>query len=291
VKKQATKIADIMTEMVELERQLSDSEFVATYLGGPIVTRVGGIVYKFRPQDYHTPHGCYLWRPKDTRTVRYTRQLDLVERQRFLNKFPKMIVIAVAKIDNHWIVVPWNLEEAGKRFGIMGITEAHLVRGVEPFDVIEVAMTPMPVMIDRARQILPWAHDIDLEHAAGTAEMVAARIQGITPEGRLALQYLFKTSEELKQSQEENRIRMALGCMNADLLSYVEQDETHLVVKWKFQGLEYRTVVQKDDLEVVSAGICLSGKDRKFDLTTIVSVMKERQQRWGDEHMDTYSLW
>jgi hypothetical protein len=74
------------------------------------------------------------------------------------------------------------------------------------------------------------------------------------------------------------RLAAALAHGGAELASYIEQEDAYSVV-YTVDGRHHRSTVRKANLEVVSAGICLDGGDRHFDLQSLVGVL--RQQRRG----------
>ncbi len=80
----------------------------------------------------------------------------------------------------------------------------------------------------------------------------------------------------------ERRLRRALAKADATLHGFSEVPGRDgrpgtLVVEWSERGQRYRYRSLLDrNLSVVSSGICLSGRDRDFDLTSLVSVMVER---------------
>jgi hypothetical protein len=90
----------------------------------------------------------------------------------------------------------------------------------------------------------------------------------------------------LRQQREqrlEQGLRYALEKANATLHSYSETTNAdgspgHLVVEWSEHGhtYRYRTLIdqQNSNFTVVSSGICLSGRDSDFDLTSLVNVMR-----------------
>jgi hypothetical protein len=88
------------------------------------------------------------------------------------------------------------------------------------------------------------------------------------------------------ESRLENRLRRALAKADATLHSYSEVPGAdgspgHVVVEWSARGQTYRYRSTLDaQLSVVASGICLSGRDRDFDLTSLVSVMAGSP--WGE---------
>ena len=77
----------------------------------------------------------------------------------------------------------------------------------------------------------------------------------------------------------ERRLRQGLAQADATLQSYSETTNPDgspagIVVEWSDSGWRhrYRSVLDPD-LDVVSSGVCLSGRDGDFDLTSLVSVM------------------
>jgi hypothetical protein len=87
--------------------------------------------------------------------------------------------------------------------------------------------------------------------------------------------------QKARQGQLEHILRHALAKADATLHSFSEIPSTgnspgRLVVEWSEQGQtrRFRSTIDPR-LTVVSSGICLSGQDRNFDLTSLVNVMSD----------------
>jgi hypothetical protein len=80
------------------------------------------------------------------------------------------------------------------------------------------------------------------------------------------------------QDQVSRRLAEALAHGGAELASYIEREDTYSVV-YTIEGQQHRSTVRKDDLGVLSAGICLEGEDRNFDLQSLVGVIREGTER------------
>jgi hypothetical protein len=85
--------------------------------------------------------------------------------------------------------------------------------------------------------------------------------------------------QQAQHGQLEHILRHALRKADATLHSFSEIPASNhapgsLVVEWSEQGRtrRYRSTIDPR-MTVVSSGICLSGRDRDFDLTSLVSVM------------------
>jgi hypothetical protein len=71
-------------------------------------------------------------------------------------------------------------------------------------------------------------------------------------------------------------VRDALTIGGARLMGY-EAAEGVLRVSWERDGQRGVTLINAN-LDVVSAGICLSGEDQRFDLASIVGVVRDAPQ-------------
>jgi hypothetical protein len=92
------------------------------------------------------------------------------------------------------------------------------------------------------------------------------------------------------------RLRESLSHAGAELLDYLERADSFRV-SFTVGGRQYTSSVDKDDLTVQVAGICLSGEDRRFDLGSLVGVLREGEREGeihgvgGDVGMDEEEYW
>jgi hypothetical protein len=70
------------------------------------------------------------------------------------------------------------------------------------------------------------------------------------------------------------RLRESLSHAGAQLVDYLERSDSFRVT-FTVGGRQYTSSVNKNDLTVQAAGICLSGEDQKFDLSSLVGVLRE----------------
>ncbi|MDW8028398.1 MAG: hypothetical protein RMK94_08415 [Armatimonadota bacterium] len=82
--------------------------------------------------------------------------------------------------------------------------------------------------------------------------------------------------EEKQQLLAERKMRHQLSLLGAQLVSIQQQGENY-IIRWRDGRREYMTVLYSP-LSVVSAGICLAGREHKFDLASIVGVMREAER-------------
>ena len=102
-----------------------------------------------------------------------------------------------------------------------------------------------------------------------------------TPEERV-VRAIHETAEKERQQAAkrhtiEGRLQDALGYLGAELTQYQEAND-RLVVNWRIDGRDYRTVLNPDGF-VNAAGICLAGRQYEQNLTSIVNVMNTHHAR------------
>lgn len=127
--------------------------------------------------------------------------------------------------------------------------------------------------------------------ATQTPQQTREQASQAHPRGQTRQQQRDWLRQEARRGPLERRLRHALEKADATLLSFSEIPAAdgspgHLVIEWSERGQQqeqrhrYRSIIDPR-FGVVSSGICLSGRDRDFDLTSLVSVMTNAP--WQEE--------
>jgi hypothetical protein len=104
------------------------------------------------------------------------------------------------------------------------------------------------------------------------------QFRGITPEMRSLYELVTQHTEGFAQPQrDEKRLRQALKQGGGELHQFQDRGDYWTVDWTTADGTRHTSAIAKNDLTVVSSGICLSGRDRDFDLQSLVGVMEERE--------------
>ena len=153
-----------------------------------------------------------------------------------------------------------------------------------------------------------WFESLDASRNPGTAAYLRQQLQqetepnhldrpGLTPEERLAYSLCLVQETAARQpataADPARRLREALAQAGAEMVDYLERDDSYRVT-YNIGGQQHVSAVRKNDLTIQVAGICLSGEDQKFDLTSLVGVLREaggEVLRIGDEGMPENQYW
>jgi len=282
----------LIAEFEREERELFKRDIIAPAIPGTqIHTRIGGIMRSFSLDRPFAGWGCF--RPFLARVARFEREALPWEKQEYLEQFPALRALLLwpeekRKRAGVWWALPYNASDAMTRF----------VLPDEPFPVYLCDLSDgaerFARVIIRVDGSARWYGGPDMradpEHAERLREAVAdTSLTGLSSSERRVLILdklhqidLARTQAEQAGKRLEDSLRYALGKANARLLNYREMPAAHgqpgyLLVEWNDgeQTHHYRSTIARD-LTVISSGICLSGEDRKFDLTSLVSVIKDR---------------
>jgi hypothetical protein len=268
------------------ERALRGQPFLAPLLGQRrLRLRVRGIVYELHVRG--AAPGWWVCRMCDARSAEPAEPAQPWQRGEYLALWPGLRLVLLEPMPSPsgaepgaaWLALPANPAEAKRRFGLDSLATVQLVEEGRPFEQVIGRVEGRTIWYDdvdrRADPLLPEA--LREELAAGHAEPRAANL---TPGLRTAFELLAAGAEATSNAPDdgsargvERRLRRALEIGGARLLGY-SYTPHGLRVEWRREGQRGATLVD-GGLNVVSAGICLSGEDNSFDLASIVGVVAE----------------
>jgi hypothetical protein len=266
-------ILDILGRLAAAEEQFLHNDFLAPMIhGGRVQVRVAGVVCQFRvtPRRFT---GWGVFRPTAVGSARLVRPATLAERQEYLHLFPRVLLILSGREGETWLGAPAN--QGDRRLPRETFVPVHLVEEAQLFEVIE----------GRYDGGNCWFERLDPRHDPATAAYLRQKLAELTPASQLRRRSL--TGEErqvyaarlqavldAQRDLTEDRLRGALSHAGAEFQGYLERADNYRV-EFTVAGQKHVSVVAKKDLSVQVAGICLSGQDRKFDLHSLVGVLRE----------------
>jgi hypothetical protein len=263
--------------MAVQERQFLRQHFLAPVARGQKVrVRIAGIIctMQIEPQDFE---GFGVFVPIDHACAMLDRDATLAERRRYLELLPTVRMIVSQSHDALICAVPADRSDA--RFRADGMLPVHLADEAGLFDTLIARFDGSQLWFDQVDpgadvSIAPYLREsltkmldpgkldrpgISEAHQRCYAQIRAARL------ARMEFDY---------RQRQESRLRDALSHAGAALRDFVEAP-SHYRVTFEFDGRRHTSVIGRNDLTVQSAGICLSGLDSNFDLTSLVGVLRE----------------
>jgi hypothetical protein len=270
---------NLLNKLAAQEEAFFNEEFLSPVVAGtPIRVRLAGVVMSLtvtRPKDFS---GWGTFRALSPKTARFVREPTMAERRRYLDLFPSLRLIVCARNDkDEWLGIPANSSDS--RFRISGLVPIRLATEVQMFERV----------VSRFDGANCWYDEPDSSGSLKSASVLrealaqeteAAKVShsGLTKEEKDAYVIAFLREIENKKDKNEERIRQAIERAGAQYRSYVERGESY-TVEYVVDGETHKSVVSKNTLDVQSAGICLSGGDAAFSLQSLVSVVREGQNR------------
>src|SRR5439155_25066166 len=223
--------------------------------------------------------GWALFQPVSDDTAEVAEEASLPLVTEYLQRLqPLRLRLAHALKGQNWLAYPVNESDARQRYGAARPVPVHLVAEGAPFEQIgarwdggswwfeEVDRRADPQVAERLREAM---------RAITPPE--AVRFKGITPEMRVAYDLAAQQAKEfqalMQPRRDEARLRAALTLGGGELREFHDRGDFWLVEWTTRDGERHTSAIAKQELTVVSAGICLSGQDRDFDLQSLVGVV------------------
>ncbi len=282
-------IRDLLNRLASEEENLRSRRFVAPCVGGSRVrTSVAGLLYTFepRPRDFE---GWGIFRPVSEREAEVVEEAGLARVTEYLGLFPLMrLRLGYGLRGATWIAYPANESDAWQRFPSQQVrpVPVHLVAEGQEFEQVVARNVGGSWWFEEIdRRASPLEAEGLREALRGGVAPEGVSLKGLTPEMRACYSLVFRRVElererELQREQrrrgsrDEARLRGALRFGGGDLRGFRDRGD-YWLVEWTTRNGELHTsAISKSDLTVISAGICLSGEDQKFDLQSLVGVVE-----------------
>jgi len=284
------KIGDLLNRFAAQEEQFLEREFLAPALGRAVVrVRIAGAICQLKVQPANFV-GWGIFRPSDFTSAHLVRRATLAQRRAYLDLFTGVRLVVAQRVGEQWLCAAANFGD--QRFQIDGLVPVALAEEIQQLDVIqtrfdggtfwfdEIDARHDPAISVYARSAL---HEMlppeELNRSGMSAEIRAAyelnywqaleQQNQSTPSGQRRWQ-----SSERQLDPVRQRLLEHLSHAGARLIDYLERSDGYSV-SYVVDGQRYSSAVAKQDLTVQVAGICLSGQDRKFDLASLVGVLRE----------------
>jgi hypothetical protein len=286
-------IRDLLNRLASAEENLRSRRFLAPCVrGGQVRASVAGLLYTFAPspRDFE---GWGIFRPVSESEAEVVEEAGLARVTEYLGLFPSArLRLGYGLRGGTWIAYPANESDVRQRFPSQGVRPVlvHLVTDGQEFEQV----------VARNLGGAWWCEELDRRASPQEAESLRetlrrgvvpeeVKLKGLTPEMR-ACYSLVVRREELERerklqreqrrrgSRDEARLRGALRFGGGDLRGFRDRGDYWLVEWTTSNGELHTSAIAKNDLTVISAGICLSGEDQKFDLQSLVGVV---EGDWG----------
>lgn len=279
---------ELMRKMADQERQFLESTFVAPVLqGAGVQVRVAGCVWRFRvlPETYA---GWAVLKPVDHGTARVVEAARLGKVREYLELFPAVSLVLAEKRKDGWWALPAQHSDTQRLTN--DLVPVLLASEVQVFDTVRARWDGARLFCEgRNPRRNPSIAAYLRKSLAENRKVEALEKPTLTPQEKLAYEWQLLLRERDRKDTTEDRLRRAIAHADGKFQGFVERKDAYAVT-FSVDGRAHTATINKGDLSVMLAGICLSGEDQKFDLASLVGVIREGYRengyvtRVGDAH-------
>ncbi|MBA7619854.1 hypothetical protein ES703_27195 [subsurface metagenome] len=269
----------LFRKVEKAEKAFLNSEFISPVIrGSKVRVRVLGLVYQLEVADDF--EGWAILKPISPARAKVVTSPSILQVSEYLERLSRVRFILSEKRGKLWHGISQQLP--GSQSPVL------LTSGVGLFDDVLARfdgqnywfqakdLRSNPALTEYLRESLNKSVPLD-----------KLRKPGLTPFHREAYRWQLFLREKKIGEVTLDKIKRALSHGGGEFKSYIERADSYTVT-FSLDGEDFSSTIRKDDFEVVSAGICLSGEDRKFDLQSLVGVVKKGQRERKIYRMNEY---
>ncbi|MBP7689570.1 MAG: hypothetical protein KA765_16760 [Thermoflexales bacterium] len=264
-------IHDLLNKLADDERRFSGTQFLAPIVGrGPVLIRIAGIICRLRVTE-NLPHNFTGWAILQARAISaatFIRSATLSEVSTYLRLFPPIRLILAAFTDRTWLALP-------AQRGDTAVPVFLAEDGLERFETIIARFDGRVFWYERRDPSRDPALAAYLrEQFALSTQPADLHKANLSREEREAYAFAQALIAQAEQDRVSGRLKHALDHAGAKYRSHIEREGVY-VITYEVDSHTHTSTIRRDDLSVETAGICLAGQDRRFDLTSLVGVLRE----------------
>jgi hypothetical protein len=270
-------VMSIIDGLGEKELRVTDLEFVSpVFFTDTVVTRIDGLVYKFSIPK--TAPGWYKIRPIDHRRAKIVGEADIFEREEYLKRLGKLRVTLTLKRDKVYLAVP---DKANK----YDLPSNELL----PILLTDDSVLNFDRVLARYDGANFWFECVDISNDPTKADYLRDSLEkyveperikfpNLTFEEKLAYTLRTTFDKQFYENKKETLLKRDVEHAGGCFVRFVERSD-HYSVTYQVDGEEFTSHISKDNQRmVIAAGICLSGNDHRFNLKSLITVVREAQQ-------------
>lgn len=281
-----TDIREILSELAARESELRERRFLSPCVGGTLHVRGRGLRYTLTPvpPDFE---GWGIFEQLDVETAMLVEEADPSQIGDYLKPLRQLRLRLAYRLQGQtWLACPVNEADLRQRFNTKNAQVVCLANQVAQFEQVVVRW-------DRS---VCWFEELDRRADPLDAERLRRALadgtlpahlnwKGCTPEMRScyvqARQQQKLGRKRLRVADDEERLSEALAFGGGQLRAFHDRGN-YWQVEWTAHedGYTHSSAIEKRDLTVMDAGLCLSGRDRDFDLQSLIKVIEQGGDCW-----------
>ena len=269
----------------DAEKNLSSELFLAPFVpGGSIKVKLKGVVYELAVTDagpLSESAGFGLFQVTKPGKAAFVEEAKREQIEAYLKLLPRITLVLIQEFEKHW----WGLQAnaSDSRFNFSEPVPLRLSSRPSSFQQIYARFDGACFWYHgENRRRDPSIARKFREALENDLEPDQVRISGATPSEMFVYRIIYFERHPLADPRNTprprtdlERLRDALNHAGARLDGYWPIDADQVSVRHVVDGFTHTANVRLNDLTVTSSGICLSGRDGDFDLTSLVGVMRE----------------
>lgn len=277
-------ILNLISKIGEKEASLKDKVFISpVFFNTSVAARVSGLIYTFEIPKLNP--GWYAFKPTGTSKARKVKEATMAEIEAYVKPLPKIRAVLTMKKDDVY------LAKVDKVNRYLPTEELH------PVLLCDDSVSDFDQVICRFDGANLWYESLDAFNGPAKGEYLReqmlkltdpdkVRFSGLLFEERSAYALRLALDKKLVEDRKKLVVEADVKHAGGKLIKFVERSD-HLSVTYTVDGQQYTSYVSKDPKhQVITAGVCLSGNDQKFDLKSLVTVLREGHRRHAIHHFN-----